>query len=218
MAFAVLAAVGMVAVQTARAEPGPSAVFHGRTDARVRFTGDWMPVVAPDKTLGRYAERSDAKGASVELDFCGTTVGLVHQAGGLGWEWGVILPETGRALGLAEVRIDGGAPVVIDTSRGGRTLLAKGLPAGRHRVTVTNLGGIGGTAFTPIVNYPEVAILGMARNKEQPVVRDGQLATRLILPLCLSYDHRIINGADGARFIRKLASLLEDPEMLLLEA
>ncbi|HOJ73335.1 MAG TPA: 2-oxo acid dehydrogenase subunit E2 [Phycisphaerae bacterium] len=84
--------------------------------------------------------------------------------------------------------------------------------------TVTNLGGIGGTAFTPIVNYPEVAILGMARNKEQPVVRDGQLATRLILPLCLSYDHRIINGADGARFIRKLASLLEDPEMLLLEA
>ena len=67
MAFAVLAAVGMVAVQTARAEPGPSAVFHGRTDARVRFTGDWMPVVAPDKTLGRYAERSDAKGASVEL-------------------------------------------------------------------------------------------------------------------------------------------------------
>ena len=137
MAFAVLAAVGMVAVQTARAEPGPSAVFHGRTDARVRFTGDWMPVVAPDKTLGRYAERSDAKGASVELDFCGTSVGLVHQAGGLGWEWGVILPETGRALGLAEVRVDDGAPVVIDTRRGGRTLLAKGLPASRHRVTVS---------------------------------------------------------------------------------
>jgi pyruvate dehydrogenase E2 component (dihydrolipoamide acetyltransferase) len=49
-------------------------------------------------------------------------------------------------------------------------------------------------------------------------VRNGQLGTQLILPLCLSYDHRIINGADGARFIRKLASLLEDPEMLLLEA
>jgi pyruvate dehydrogenase E2 component (dihydrolipoamide acetyltransferase) len=84
--------------------------------------------------------------------------------------------------------------------------------------TVTNLGGIGGTAFTPIVNYPELAILGLARNREQPVIRDGQLATRMILPLCLSYDHRIINGADGARFIRRLASLLEDPEMLLLEA
>jgi len=106
----------------------------------VRFTGDWVPVAASDKTFGRYAERSDTKGASVELDFCGTSVGLVHQAGGLGWEWGVITPDTGRALGLAEVRIDGGPPVEIDTSRDGHTLLAKGLPAGRHRVVVTNLG------------------------------------------------------------------------------
>ena len=67
------------------------------------------------------------------------------------------------------------------------------------------------------MNYPEVAILGLARSREQPVVRDGQWATRLMLPLCLSYDHRIINGADGARFTRKIAGLLEDPEMLLLE-
>ncbi len=83
--------------------------------------------------------------------------------------------------------------------------------------TITNLGGIGGTAFTPIINWPEVAILGLARSREQPIVREGQWATRLILPLCLSYDHRVINGADGARFIRRLAALLEDPEMLLLE-
>jgi pyruvate dehydrogenase E2 component (dihydrolipoamide acetyltransferase) len=83
--------------------------------------------------------------------------------------------------------------------------------------TVTNLGGIGGTAFTPILNYPEVAILGLARSREEPVVRDGALATRLVLPLCLSYDHRVINGADGARFIRKVAALLEDPELLLLD-
>lgn len=136
--LAVLAA-GII-IQAAHAEPGPSAVLHGRTDGRVRFTGDWVPVAASDKTFGRYAERSDTKGASVELDFCGTSVGLVHQAGGLGWEWGVITPDTGRALGLAEVRIDGGPPVEIDTSRDGRTLLAKGLPAGRHRVVVTNLG------------------------------------------------------------------------------
>ncbi|MBP7936649.1 MAG: 2-oxo acid dehydrogenase subunit E2 [Phycisphaerae bacterium] len=84
--------------------------------------------------------------------------------------------------------------------------------------TVTNLGGIGGTAFTPIINYPEVAILGLARSKEEPAVVDGKLTTRLMLPLCLSYDHRVINGADGARFIRKLAGLLEDPEVLLLGA
>jgi len=82
--------------------------------------------------------------------------------------------------------------------------------------TVTNLGGIGGTAFTPIINYPEVAILGLARSQEVPAVVDGKLTTRLMLPLCLSYDHRVINGADGARFIRKLAGLLEDPEVLLL--
>jgi len=83
--------------------------------------------------------------------------------------------------------------------------------------TVTNLGGIGGTAFTPIINYPEVAILGLARSQDQPVVHEGQLSTRLMLPLCLSYDHRVINGADAARFCRKLAMLLEDPELLLLD-
>jgi pyruvate dehydrogenase E2 component (dihydrolipoamide acetyltransferase) len=83
--------------------------------------------------------------------------------------------------------------------------------------TVTNLGGIGGTAFTPIVNHPEVAILGLSRTREAPVVDDEQLSTKQMLPLCLSYDHRVINGADGARFIRKVVTLLEDPEMLLLE-
>lgn len=83
--------------------------------------------------------------------------------------------------------------------------------------TVTNLGGIGGTGLSPIINYPEVAILGVARSREVPVVRNGQLGTRQMLPLSLSYDHRVINGADGARFLRKVAALLEDPELLLLE-
>ena len=83
--------------------------------------------------------------------------------------------------------------------------------------TVTNLGGIGGTAFAPILNYPEVAILGLARSREEPVVREGRLGTRLMLPLCLSYDHRVINGADGARFIRKVATMLENYEWLLME-
>ena len=83
--------------------------------------------------------------------------------------------------------------------------------------TVTNLGGIGGTAFTPVINYPEVAILGLARSREEPVVKEGAIGTGLMLPLCLSYDHRVINGADGARFLRKIVGLLEDPELLLLE-
>lgn len=74
--------------------------------------------------------------------------------------------------------------------------------------TITNLGGIGGTAFTPIVNYPEVAILGMSRGINQLVLEDGQVAERLMLPLSLSYDHRAVNGADAARFIVKLSGSL----------
>lgn len=84
--------------------------------------------------------------------------------------------------------------------------------------TITNLGGIGGSYFTPIVNYPEVAILGMSRATQQYVVRNGQPEIRLMLPLSLSYDHRVINGADAARFIVKLSSLLSDPFQLLSEA
>jgi pyruvate dehydrogenase E2 component (dihydrolipoamide acetyltransferase) len=83
--------------------------------------------------------------------------------------------------------------------------------------TITNLGGIGGTAFSPIVNYPEVAILGLARAREQQVVRDGRAEIRLILPLCLSYDHRVIDGAAAARFTRRIVELLEDPFLMVLE-
>lgn len=74
--------------------------------------------------------------------------------------------------------------------------------------TITNLGGIGGTAFTPIVNYPEVAILGMSRSINQLVLENGQVNERMMLPLSLSYDHRAINGADAARFIVKLSGSL----------
>ncbi len=82
--------------------------------------------------------------------------------------------------------------------------------------TITNLGGIGGTAFTPIVNYPEVAILGLSRSRLEPVVRGGQIVPRLMMPLSLSYDHRVIDGAAAARFTRRLAELLENPLMMLL--
>ncbi len=84
--------------------------------------------------------------------------------------------------------------------------------------TITNLGGIGGTAFSPIINYPEVAILGLARSSLQPVVRDGKIEPRLMLPLCLTYDHRVIDGADGARFTARLVQLFSDPIRLLMES
>jgi pyruvate dehydrogenase E2 component (dihydrolipoamide acetyltransferase) len=77
--------------------------------------------------------------------------------------------------------------------------------------TISNLGGLGGTAFTPIVNYPEVAILGLARSRHEFVLHDNQPTFRLMLPLCLSYDHRVVNGADGARFVTRLSQLLANP-------
>jgi pyruvate dehydrogenase E2 component (dihydrolipoamide acetyltransferase) len=81
--------------------------------------------------------------------------------------------------------------------------------------TVSSLGGIGGTAFTPIINAPEVAILGVSRSSMQPVYENGQFVPRLMLPLSLSYDHRVIDGADAARFTTALAHCLADPRALL---
>lgn len=83
-------------------------------------------------------------------------------------------------------------------------------------MTISSLGGIGGTAFTPIVNAPEVAILGVSRSKIQPVWNGSEFTPRNILPLSLSYDHRVIDGADGARFTQHLSALLTDARRLLL--
>ena len=83
--------------------------------------------------------------------------------------------------------------------------------------TITNLGGIGGTFFTPIVNLPEVAILGLSRAVMEPVYRDGQFVPRQMLPLSLSYDHRVIDGADAARFLRWVVEALEQPFLVALE-
>src|SRR5260221_3404 len=81
--------------------------------------------------------------------------------------------------------------------------------------TVSSLGGIGGTAFTPIINAPELAILGVSKASMKPVYRDGAFVARLLLPLSLSYDHRVIDGADGARFSAALAAALADVPGLL---
>ena len=97
--------------------------------------------------------------------------------------------------------------------------------------SISNLGGIGGTAFTPIVNAPEVAILGISRARMEPVWRaggenesgasghqqNGQFVPRLMLPLSLSYDHRIVDGADGIRFLRWVVEAFEHPFLLTLQ-
>ena len=82
--------------------------------------------------------------------------------------------------------------------------------------TISSLGGIGGTTFTPIINAPEVAILGVSKSSIKPVWDGKAFAPRLILPMSLSYDHRVIDGAAGARFAAHLAGLLNDMRRTLL--
>jgi pyruvate dehydrogenase E2 component (dihydrolipoamide acetyltransferase) len=83
--------------------------------------------------------------------------------------------------------------------------------------TITNLGGIGGTGFSPIVNFPEVAILGLSRSSMEPVWIDGKFEPRRVIPLSLSYDHRLIDGADAARFLRWIAEAFEQPFLLSVQ-
>ena len=82
--------------------------------------------------------------------------------------------------------------------------------------SISSLGGIGGTHFTPIINAPEVAILGVSKSSMKPVWRDGQFVPRLMMPLSLSYDHRAVDGAQGARFITNLSATLSDIRRVLL--
>jgi pyruvate dehydrogenase E2 component (dihydrolipoamide acetyltransferase) len=83
-------------------------------------------------------------------------------------------------------------------------------------ITISNLGGIGGTYFTPIVNWPEVAILGVSRTQTEPVWTGDQFEPRQMLPLSLSYDHRVIDGADAMRFLRWVVEAIEQPFLLSL--
>jgi pyruvate dehydrogenase E2 component (dihydrolipoamide acetyltransferase) len=83
--------------------------------------------------------------------------------------------------------------------------------------SISNLGGIGGTGFSPIVNWPEVAILGVSRGSLEPRWNGHEFVPRLMLPLSLSYDHRLVDGAEAARFLRWLAEALEQPLLLALE-
>lgn len=124
-------------------------------------------------------------------------------------------------------------PVIRDADRKSILQLSQELPALAARArdrklapedmqggtfTISNLGGIGGQGFTPIINAPEVAILGVSRSAWEPVYMNGQFIPRLMLPLSLSYDHRVIDGADAARFARWVCEALEQPWSLFIEA
>jgi len=122
-------------------------------------------------------------------------------------------------------------PVLRDVDRKGVTELSKELGAVSARArdgklspadmsggtfTISSLGGIGGTHFTPIVNAPEVAIMGVVRSKTAPVWDGETFQPRLIVPLSVSYDHRVIDGALAARFLRHVCHVLEDVRRLVL--
>ncbi|MGO9769650.1 MAG: 2-oxo acid dehydrogenase subunit E2 [Roseiarcus sp.] len=137
------------------------------------------------------------------------------------WHIGVAI-DTSEGLVVAVVR-DVDKKGVVELARELGALSAKARegklsPADMQGATftVSSLGGIGGTAFTPIVNAPEVAILGVVRAKMAPVWDGEAFRPRLMLPLCLSYDHRVIDGAAAARFMRHLAGLIEDMRRALL--
>src|SRR5690606_14914739 len=84
-------------------------------------------------------------------------------------------------------------------------------------MSITNIGSAGGMFFTPVINFPEAAILGTGRITEKPVVRDGEIVVAPVMALSLSYDHRLIDGATAQHFLNKIKQLLADPELLILE-
>ena len=144
---------------------------------------------------------------------------------------GELIRKSYRHIGIAVDSPNGlMVPVLRDTDKKGLTELATELEGLAEKVrsrkialedmqgsvfTISNLGGIGGTFFTPIVNWPEVAILGISKSRQELQMVDGRVEARLVMGLSLSYDHRVIDGADGARFLKRVSEILSDPFDLL---
>jgi pyruvate dehydrogenase E2 component (dihydrolipoamide acetyltransferase) len=129
-------------------------------------------------------------------------------------ERGLIVPVIRNADSKNIVALSAEIAALADRARN-RKITLEDLEGGVF--TISNLGGIGGTHFSPIVNAPEVAILGISRARMEPVYINGLFQPRLLLPLSLSYDHRLIDGADAARFLRWVVEALEQPYLLPFE-
>jgi pyruvate dehydrogenase E2 component (dihydrolipoamide acetyltransferase) len=129
-------------------------------------------------------------------------------------EFGLIVPVIKNADELNVIEISREMNALAERARNKKASIAD-MQGGCF--TITNLGGIGGTFFTPIINAPEVAILGVSRGNMEPVYIDGKFEPRLLLPLSLSYDHRVIDGADGIRFLRWVIDAIENPMKFIVE-
>ena len=164
--------------------------------------------------LARCLKRFDRFNASLSAD--GLTLILkryVHMGIAVDTPHGLVVPVLRDAdrKGLLAI-----AREIADLASRAQERKVRPDEMGGASMTVTNLGGIGGTAFTPIVNPPEVAILGITRTRIAPVWDGAAFRPVPMAPLDLSYDHRVINGADAARFLAYYAALLADPRRLLL--
>ncbi len=129
-------------------------------------------------------------------------------------EKGLLVPVIRDVDKKSVVKLSAELPEIAEKARDGK-LSSEDMKGGSF--TVSNLGGIGGTQFTPIVYKPQVAILGISRTQMEPVYIDGEFQPRSMLPLSLSYDHRLIDGAEAARFLRWICQALEDPFVMLME-
>lgn len=127
---------------------------------------------------------------------------------------GLMVPVVKNAKDKSILQIAQELTQLVEKARN-RTIDLADLKGGTF--TITNFGALGGIYGTPIINHPEVAILGVGKIKEMPVVRNGRMVVRKILPLSLSFDHRVVDGAEGARFLNTVIARLEDPNLILLE-
>ncbi|HEY5658091.1 MAG TPA: 2-oxo acid dehydrogenase subunit E2, partial [Myxococcota bacterium] len=153
---------------------------------------------------------------NASLDASGENLVLkryIHIGVAVDTEHGLVVPVVRDAdrKGLYQIAAE---LMALSAKARARKLVPSDLEGGSF--SISSLGGIGGTFFTPIVNHPEVAILGVSRMAWKPVFADGEFAPRLVLPLSLSYDHRVVDGADAARFTTRLAALLSDLRRLIL--
>jgi pyruvate dehydrogenase E2 component (dihydrolipoamide acetyltransferase) len=127
---------------------------------------------------------------------------------------GLMVPVVKNAKDKSILQIAQELTQLVEKARN-RTIDLADLKGGTF--TISNYGALGGIFATPIINYPEVAILGVGKIREMPVVRNGKLVVRKILSLALSFDHRVVDGAEGARFLNTVITRLEDPDLILLE-
>jgi pyruvate dehydrogenase E2 component (dihydrolipoamide acetyltransferase) len=127
---------------------------------------------------------------------------------------GLMVPVVKNAKDKSILQIADELTKLVEKARN-RTIDLADLKGGTF--TISNYGALGGIYATPIINYPEVAILGVGKIKDTPVVRNGKLVVRKILSLSLSFDHRVVDGGEGARFLNTIITRLEDPDLILLE-